>query len=62
MVAVSRAPQPKLTAYAKRMGWTFPWFSSGGTDFNYDPVPKGRDEAGHDDPQYWVRPHDEYQS
>jgi predicted dithiol-disulfide oxidoreductase (DUF899 family) len=36
MVAISRAPQPKLARYAKRMGWTFPWFSSGGTDFNYD--------------------------
>jgi len=126
-VAISRAPQPKLAAYAKRMGWAFPWFSSGGTDFNHDfgvafrpgtlasgtaeynygpggpgfpdregisvfckgdggqvfhtystyargldmmnaayqyldLVPKGRDEAGHDDPQYWVRRHDEYQS
>ena len=27
-----------------------------------DLVPKGRGEAGHDDPQYWVRRHDEYQS
>jgi predicted dithiol-disulfide oxidoreductase (DUF899 family) len=127
MVAISRAPQPKLAAYARRMGWTFPWFSSSGTDFNHDfgvafrpeasaggtaeyspgpggpgfpdregvsvfckgdggnvfhtystyargidmmnaayqyldLVPKGRDEAGHDDPQYWVRRHDEYQS
>ena len=127
MLAISRAPQPKLAAYAKRMGWTFPWFSSGATDFshdfgvafgpethvsepaeyNYGPdgpgctdregisvfyrgggghvfhtystyargidlmnaayqyldlVPKGRDEAGRDDPQYWVRRHDEYQS
>jgi predicted dithiol-disulfide oxidoreductase (DUF899 family) len=127
MVAISRAPQPKLAVYAKRMGWTFPWFSSGGTDFdhdfgvafgpenpvggaaeyNYGPgdpgfadregisvfyrsgggrvfhtystyargidmmnaayqyldlVPNGRGEAGHDDPQYWVRRHDEYQS
>jgi predicted dithiol-disulfide oxidoreductase (DUF899 family) len=25
-----------------------------------DLVPKGRDEAGHDDPQYWVRHHDRY--
>ena len=127
MVAISRAPQPKLAVYAKRMGWSFPWFSSGGTDFDYDfgvafrsenlisgsaaynygpggpgcsdregisvfysgdggrvfhtystyargidmmnaayqyldLVPKGRDEAGHDDPQYWVRRNDEYQS
>lgn len=25
-----------------------------------DLVPKGRDEAGHDFPQFWVRRHDEY--
>lgn len=36
MVAVSRAPFAKLDAYRKRMGWTFPWLSSGGSDFNYD--------------------------
>ncbi|MBS1216432.1 MAG: hypothetical protein H6R20_1406 [Proteobacteria bacterium] len=34
--AVSRAPLAKLQAYARRMGWTFPWYSSFGTDFNYD--------------------------
>ncbi len=33
---VSRAPLEKLEAYKKRMGWTFPWFSSFGTDFSYD--------------------------
>ncbi len=127
MVAVSRAPFPKLAGYAKRMGWSFPWFSSSGTDFNHDfhvaftpeelasgtavynygstepgfedregvsvfyagdggqvfhtysayargidmlngayhyidLVPKGRDEVGHDNPQFWVRRHDEYGS
>ena len=36
MVAVSRAPLEKLTAYKKRMGWTFPWVSSFGSDFNFD--------------------------
>jgi predicted dithiol-disulfide oxidoreductase (DUF899 family) len=36
MVAISRAPQAKLAAYQKRMGWTFQWLSSGATDFNYD--------------------------
>jgi predicted dithiol-disulfide oxidoreductase (DUF899 family) len=36
MIAVSRAPYPKLAAYKKRMGWNFPWVSSGGTDFNFD--------------------------
>ena len=34
--AVSRAPLPKLQAYKKRLGWTFPWASSHGGDFNYD--------------------------
>jgi predicted dithiol-disulfide oxidoreductase (DUF899 family) len=35
-VAVSRAPLPKLLAYRARMGWTFPWVSSYGSDFNFD--------------------------
>jgi predicted dithiol-disulfide oxidoreductase (DUF899 family) len=34
--AVSRAPLPKLQAYERRMGWTFPWASSFGSDFNAD--------------------------
>jgi predicted dithiol-disulfide oxidoreductase (DUF899 family) len=34
--AVSRAPLDKLQAYRKRMGWTFPWASSFGNDFNFD--------------------------
>src|SRR3954462_5730541 len=33
--AVSRAPYAKLDAYKKRMGWTFPWASSSGSDFNH---------------------------
>jgi predicted dithiol-disulfide oxidoreductase (DUF899 family) len=36
LAAVSRAPYPKLAAFSERMGWTFPWYSSYGTDFNYD--------------------------
>lgn len=36
LVAVSRAPLSTLDAYKKRMGWGFPWFSSGQGDFNYD--------------------------
>jgi len=36
MVVVSRAPSAKLEAYRARMGWTFKWVSSGGTDFNFD--------------------------
>ena len=34
--AVSRAPLAKLQAYKRRMGWTFPWASSRGGDFNFD--------------------------
>jgi predicted dithiol-disulfide oxidoreductase (DUF899 family) len=34
--AVSRAPLAKLQAYKRRMGWTFPWASSFGGDFNLD--------------------------
>src|SRR3979490_1970519 len=34
--AVSRAPFAKLQAYKRRMGWTFPWASSFGGDFNFD--------------------------
>ncbi len=34
--AVSRAPLAKLRAYKRRMGWTFPWASSLGSDFNFD--------------------------
>jgi predicted dithiol-disulfide oxidoreductase (DUF899 family) len=34
--AVSRAPLAKLDAYKHRMGWTFPWASSFGGDFNFD--------------------------
>ncbi|MBV8506702.1 MAG: DUF899 domain-containing protein [Acetobacteraceae bacterium] len=34
--AVSRAPLAKLQAYKRRMGWTFPWASSAGGDFNFD--------------------------
>ena len=36
LYAVSRAPLEKLQAYKKRMGWTFPWVSSLGSDFNFD--------------------------
>jgi len=36
IAAVSRAPYPSIEAYRKRMGWTFPWLSSAGSDFNVD--------------------------
>ncbi|SDR58387.1 DUF899 domain-containing protein [Paraburkholderia tuberum] len=36
LTAVSRAPLDKLQTYKQRMGWTFPWASSAGGDFNFD--------------------------
>jgi predicted dithiol-disulfide oxidoreductase (DUF899 family) len=36
LATVSRAPLATLLAYKQRMGWTFPWVSSGGSDFNFD--------------------------
>jgi predicted dithiol-disulfide oxidoreductase (DUF899 family) len=35
-VAVSRAPLVRLNAYKRRMGWSFPWVSFDGSDFNLD--------------------------
>lgn len=36
LVFISRAPLDKIEAYKKRMGWNFPWYSSFGSDFNFD--------------------------
>ncbi len=36
LVMVSRAPLDKIEDYKDRMGWTVPWYSSYGSDFNYD--------------------------
>ena len=33
---ISRAPLEKLQAYQRRMGWSFPWASSHGSDYNFD--------------------------
>jgi predicted dithiol-disulfide oxidoreductase (DUF899 family) len=33
---VSRAPYAKIARYKDKRGWTFPWYSSHGSDFNYD--------------------------
>jgi predicted dithiol-disulfide oxidoreductase (DUF899 family) len=35
-VLVSRAPLPNLRQYRDRMGWSIPWYSSAGSDFNRD--------------------------
>ena len=36
LVGISRAPLAKLQAFAKRLGWSFKWVSSGNSDFNFD--------------------------
>jgi predicted dithiol-disulfide oxidoreductase (DUF899 family) len=36
MTYVSQAPLAKLQAYKRRMGWSMPWVSSAGSDFNFD--------------------------
>jgi predicted dithiol-disulfide oxidoreductase (DUF899 family) len=36
MAAVSRAPYDAISAYRERMRWSFPWYSSAGSDFNFD--------------------------
>ena len=36
LVAVSRAPIDKLEKFKNTVGWTFPWYSSEASDFNYD--------------------------
>jgi predicted dithiol-disulfide oxidoreductase (DUF899 family) len=36
IAAVARAPYEKFASYRERMGWTFPVYSSGGSDFNFD--------------------------
>ena len=36
LVQVSRAPLDTIERYKARKGWTFPWYSSYGSDFNYD--------------------------
>ena len=36
LVLVSRAPYASIGRFRKRMGWQLPWYSSAGSDFNYD--------------------------
>ena len=36
LVVVSRAPLAKIEEYKTRRGWTFPWYSSYGSSWNYD--------------------------
>jgi len=36
VATISRAPIDKIERYKSKRGWTFPWYSSHGSDFNYD--------------------------
>ncbi|PVH83467.1 DUF899-domain-containing protein [Cadophora sp. DSE1049] len=36
LAVISRAPIEKITTWKEKNGWTFPWVSSYGSDFNYD--------------------------
>jgi predicted dithiol-disulfide oxidoreductase (DUF899 family) len=54
MIAISRAPIDKLLAFQNRLGWTFKWASSAGSDFNFDYHVSF--EAGRDDGTYNYAP------
>ena len=56
MAAVSLAPYEKIAAYRKRMGWTFPWYSSLGSDFNVDYHVSFRPEELGEEVEYNYRP------
>ena len=61
LTAVSRAPWAKINAYKKRMGWSFPWVSSYGSDFNFDyhvSFTPDQIAAGQTYYNYGVRPND----
>jgi len=57
MLCVSRAPLEKLKAFKKRMGWSFPWVSSQGSDFNFDlNVSFTEEQERHNDVEYNYEP------
>ena len=53
--AVSRGPLDKLQAYKRRMGWSFPWASSLGEDFNFDFNASLTQEQQHEGAEYNYR-------
>jgi len=61
---VWRGPLERLRTYKARMGWSFPWVSSAGTDFHFafDVSHTGEQVAEGDPPEMWIRRHDEYRS
>src|SRR5437763_9945058 len=56
--AISRGQLPKLQAYKKRMGWTFPWASSFNSTFNFDFAVGMTEEQQHAGPEYNFRTED----
>ena len=52
LVLVSRAPYDRLRAYRERMGWTVPWYSSAGSDFNFDFHVSFSEDRGPDEYNY----------
>src|ERR671919_67883 len=46
LVLVSRAPLASIESYRERMGWTVPWYSSAGSDFNVDVILAGLERRG----------------
>src|SRR3954464_12614888 len=59
MMAVSRAPIAAIQAFKRRMGWTFPWASSLGSDFNFDfNVSLTEEQAREGDVEYNFSPRD----
>jgi predicted dithiol-disulfide oxidoreductase (DUF899 family) len=60
--AVSRAPFAKLQAFKRRMGWTFPWASSAGSEFNSDFGVRLTEEQQRKGSEYNYRREDAWQS
>jgi predicted dithiol-disulfide oxidoreductase (DUF899 family) len=54
-LCASRAPLEKLQAYKRRMGWSFPWVSSQGSDFNFDYGASFREEQLREGAEYNYR-------
>src|SRR6059058_2684145 len=60
LAAVSRAPLAKVQAYKRRMGWSFPWASSSGGDFNPDfSVSFTEEQQRSDNVEYNFQPEDQ---
>jgi predicted dithiol-disulfide oxidoreductase (DUF899 family) len=55
-VLASRAPYGKIAAMAEERGWTVPWYSSNGSDFNYDYQVSLDAERGQSDYNYRPEP------